>query len=486
VRQLANKLFDIDVQVRDLPGSTKARQLIVDTSLEYLRRLTADVQGDPVLALDVGNAYMRVARVQGIPIGATLGQKDQAEKNLKIAEGFIQFVLKKEPANRTAMLRAAQIAHDQMILAGFAHRDDEAHALATRSAEWLDKFHAEKGDEAEATGILTTYLNVANQFHSDGDDEKALQLSRRGGEIAAIFNRSASRGNFLWVAARVLQGRGELDEALTTIQESVRLLDPGPDWTAKIGQTLNFHLALIYEGRILGDDNGVSLGRPRDALQPLQRAFDGDDAIVHRDPNDHTSRGNMAMATITMGGILRHSDAQRALDVYDHALHHLAEVQRNVHFQRYEINLLAGSSYALRKLGRARDARQRIETALKQVKELKFYPADKIDLGSEAGETLRALADFEVENGNLPHAIEIYEELINKMDPAESDAQFNLQDAVHLSTICSSAANAYRRVHRIERAAALERRRLDLWQRWKQKLPNNAFVRQELEAANHP
>jgi hypothetical protein len=30
VRQLANKLFGIDVQVRDLPGTTKVRQLIVD------------------------------------------------------------------------------------------------------------------------------------------------------------------------------------------------------------------------------------------------------------------------------------------------------------------------------------------------------------------------------------------------------------------------------------------------------------------------
>src|SRR5207302_1705530 len=63
VRQLANKLFDIDVQARQLPGSTVTRQLIVDTSLEYLRRLAADVRGDPELALEVGNAYMRVARV---------------------------------------------------------------------------------------------------------------------------------------------------------------------------------------------------------------------------------------------------------------------------------------------------------------------------------------------------------------------------------------------------------------------------------------
>ena len=80
VRQLANKLFDIDVEARKVPGSTKTRQLIVDTSLEYLRRLSAEVRGDPDLALEVGNAYMRAARVQGVPISANLGQMDHADR----------------------------------------------------------------------------------------------------------------------------------------------------------------------------------------------------------------------------------------------------------------------------------------------------------------------------------------------------------------------------------------------------------------------
>jgi serine/threonine protein kinase/tetratricopeptide (TPR) repeat protein len=486
VRQLANKLYDIDVQVRDLPGSTKTRQLIVDTSLEYLRRLTADVSGDPVLALDVGNAYMRVARVQGVPVGPTLGQKDEAEKSLKLADGFIQSVLSKEPSNRIAMLRAAQIAHDQMILARFANRHDQAHALAIQSAEWLEKYHAGKGDDAEATGILNTYLNVADQFRSDGDDEKALQLCRRGGEIATLLNRPASRGNFLWVAAKVLQESGSLDEALSTIQESVRLLDTGPDWTTKISQTLNFLHALVYEGSILGEDNAVSLGRTQDALRPLQQAFDGADAIVHRDANDHLSRGILAIAAITLGGILVQSDARRALDVYDHALRHLAEGQNDVHLQRYEINLRAGSSYALQKLGRSDEAGQRLKTALEQVKQLKFYPTDKIDLGSETGVALRALADHEAETGNLPPAIEIYKELLSKMDPPESDAEFSLDDAIHVSTICGSVANAYRRVHRPDLASSMERRRFELWQKWDQKLPGNDFVRRQLEVAKLP
>src|SRR5262249_4031883 len=37
VRQQANKLFDIDMEVRRTPGTTKAREMIVGTSLEYLQ-----------------------------------------------------------------------------------------------------------------------------------------------------------------------------------------------------------------------------------------------------------------------------------------------------------------------------------------------------------------------------------------------------------------------------------------------------------------
>ncbi|MBI4910001.1 MAG: serine/threonine protein kinase [Acidobacteria bacterium] len=47
VRQLANRLFDIDVEVRRTAGTTGARQMIVDTSLEYLERLAPHAVKDP-------------------------------------------------------------------------------------------------------------------------------------------------------------------------------------------------------------------------------------------------------------------------------------------------------------------------------------------------------------------------------------------------------------------------------------------------------
>ena len=109
-------------------------------------------RGIPSLTLELGNAYMRVARVQGVPISANLGQMEQAEQNLRIAEGFIQSVLASQPANRTALLRSAQIAHDRMLLARLGGRSDEALALAQKSAEWLEKFNAGIGRQVRSAG----------------------------------------------------------------------------------------------------------------------------------------------------------------------------------------------------------------------------------------------------------------------------------------------------------------------------------------------
>lgn len=483
VQQLANRLFDIDAKTRELPGSTDARQLIVDTALEYLHRLAADVQGDPKLALDVGNAYMRVARVQGVPISPTLGQTDEAEQNLEIANQFIQSALKAQPANRTAMLRAAQIAHDRMILARFQNHLKQALGFASDSAAWLGKYHAGKGDAPEASAILNTYLNVADQFMSAQRYEEALRLCSRGSELAAIFHSPAHRGNFLWVSALVFRERGQLDAALRTIQESARLLDPGADWLTKGGQARNFDLALIYEGRILGEYDSVSLGRPEEAMKPLGRAFRLADEFVHRDPDDHSVRGNLAMAGITLGDILRDSDPSRALGIFDHTLHDLAEVHNNVHLRRFEVNLLAGSSYALRRAGHPAEARRRLNIAFERLRQLKFYPVEKVYPGSEAQETLEALADYQAGTGRLPQAIATYENLLDRLQPAESGLEPTLDDAVHLSVIYHSAAALYRRAGRIGLARTLEAKRLALWQNWDRKLPNNSFVHRELMAA---
>jgi len=65
VRKLANSLmFEIHDSIRNLPGATMARELLVRRALEYLDSLSQE-SPDPALQREVGAAYERIGDVQG-------------------------------------------------------------------------------------------------------------------------------------------------------------------------------------------------------------------------------------------------------------------------------------------------------------------------------------------------------------------------------------------------------------------------------------
>ncbi len=478
VRQLANKLFDIDLQARQLPGGAKTRQVIVDTALEYLRRLGSEVHGDPELTLEMANAYMRVARVQGVPISPSLGRTDEAEENLRIAERLAHSVIAAQPGNRTALLRAAQIAHDRMLLAGLQHRNSDALALARESEQWLNKFQARKSDRPEDSAILNTYLNVADRYRQEGRHADSLRLVRRGVDLARLFDWPAALGTFLRVSAQVHRDLGDLDPALADIREALKLLDPH---AKDIGEVANYIQTTVYESNILGGAEQVNLGRDEEALQSALSAFRLADPLVHQAPDNHTIRGDLALAAISIAVLQRSSNARSALDICDHTLRHLAETPGDTHLEEYEARLLAESSYALRRLGRDREARQRLDAALQRLKQLKLYPLDHRDSNANTAPVLRALADYQAASGETDRAVGVYQELLNQA--TKSGPPPDLTESFHLSTIYAGAAAAYRAAKRDDLARRMDEQRAELWRKWDARLPNNSFVRRQLETA---
>ena len=79
VRKLANSLlFDIHDSVKDLPGSTPARKLIVEIALQYLDSLSSEAAGDSSLERELATAYERVGEVQGHYLLSNLGETNNA------------------------------------------------------------------------------------------------------------------------------------------------------------------------------------------------------------------------------------------------------------------------------------------------------------------------------------------------------------------------------------------------------------------------
>ena len=86
VRKLARTfLFDVHDAVAELPGSTKARSLLVNEGLAYLDSLARETAGDRELKAELAAAYMRVAEVQGGVGVANEGDSGSALASLKKA-----------------------------------------------------------------------------------------------------------------------------------------------------------------------------------------------------------------------------------------------------------------------------------------------------------------------------------------------------------------------------------------------------------------
>jgi serine/threonine protein kinase len=488
VRQLANKLFDIDAEVRQSPGTTGARQLIVNTSLEYLRRLAFEVRSDPDLALEAGNAYRRVASVQGVPMQSNLGQTDLAEQSLRTADAIVRSVLVTQPGNRVAFLRMAQITHDRMMLRGLRDAGDDSLGLAHQSAEWMNKYlNTGKLDPSETLEVLAILEHIANQYRSKEQLDDAMRLCQRILDMASAADQPLHAGNVLQITTMIHRDRGELEEALRDSREAVRILEPAPGSTElSQARIMNYSMALTREAEILGGDDVISMGRSVEAIAPVERAFQVVEQIVRQDPNDSNIRIPLSMAGNILADVLRHFDPDRALAIYDHTLRRIGEIKNNPRFRRDEVKNLAGSSYALRTLGRDAEARKRLDDAFSRLSDLKLYPAEQVQAGSEAQKALIALAEYEAGTGNISRGIEIYRDLLGRVLAAKPNPQSHLADALALSDIYSGAAKLNRKAGQLDVASDLDAQRVEIWQIWKMKLPNNDFVRRQMKAVSLP
>ena len=487
LRQLSNNVFDLDQAIRNLPGSMQARQRLVSVSLKYLEGLAADSRGDLGLAQELADGYWSVARVQGVPAVLNLGEFSNAEVNLKKADALADTVLASRPQDRRALIRSAYIAHDRMIVAQSERRNAEALAHAGKAALRLESLmhlpEVSKDDRTDASliygNIALAQVNLHRYADAIADARRAVELSRTVPSGDYLLAKALS------LLANALRYQGDLDGALQSIQEARKVADRTVYRTTTL-RMFNLYGILLREGQILGEDGGINLDRPADAIEPLQKAFALTEEAARQDPRDSASRSRVGTVGRDLGDILRHSDPQGALAAYDLALRRLGEIPNNLKARRDQALALADSSYALRALHRNAEAKQRIDRALAILKDTKDYPAQRIPLDSEVFTAVCALADYEDSAGDPRHAVELDRQLLDGVMAAKPDPLSDLRDAPKMSRLYQTLAGLYRRTGNTAGAGDMASRRLELWHEWDGKLPNNPFVSRQLAAARLP
>jgi serine/threonine-protein kinase len=478
VRQLANKFIDLDARIRGLQGSTKVRMQMVSDSLQYLRSLESEGHVDRDLALDIAFAYVRVAHAQGDPTSPNLGQFAEAKESLSQASKFVDAILAEDAKNRRALLIATTIAHDRMVLADAENRREESLAYAKDAASLIERFLSlGNADPHDVYSMVYFYQNVADVTARCRHLDDAIRYLRRALEVSQPVERARiAEGSIYGVLADTLRQAGDLEGALKTVNRAVELQEQqAADGHAAL--LINLGDVLTVKGMILGRaDADPSLGRSDEASVAFQKAVYIAEELTKKDSSDYLSRHAEATYALEAGNVLRHSDARKALAVYDQAMARIREAKTNSSTQHDEAELLAASSYPVRWIGSQAEAQQRIDRAFQLLGAAKIYPADKIEPMSDAYHALQAQADHYRDTGQTQKAIDMYQQLLQKLRAWGPKPDDDLRDATCISRTWTALADLLRRVGRTDEAGRLEAQRTELWNHWKSKLPNAQFL----------
>lgn len=108
VRKLANSfMFEFHDAIMNLPGATRARQLVVNESLEYLNSLADESTGDPSLQSELAFAYSRLGTIQETSMAGNLGDRKGAIESQQKALALRQSVVAAIPHDTQALVDLA-------------------------------------------------------------------------------------------------------------------------------------------------------------------------------------------------------------------------------------------------------------------------------------------------------------------------------------------------------------------------------------------
>jgi non-specific serine/threonine protein kinase/serine/threonine-protein kinase len=309
VRALTNSLiFEFHDAIKDLPGATPVRELVVRRALEYLDSLSEEAKGDASLQVELAGAYQRIGDVQGNNNYSNLGDTNGALVSYRKAASIHEAMVADRPGDTEARrnLALSQIKIGDMS----AQTGDATGALDSyrQSLAVLQAAHATDPGNA----VLRRYLSfghhkVGNGLMATGDIQNALDHHRR-----ALALREAISAETPTVTAR--REVGISYERITKVLSRMNDL-PGSLETAKQGLKIAEELAAAEpDNAEARRDVGVSyydigmtqmrMGDLPSALEHFRKSLAIDQAMLAADPKNAGAQRDMAFSHSTVGAVL--------------------------------------------------------------------------------------------------------------------------------------------------------------------------------------
>jgi eukaryotic-like serine/threonine-protein kinase len=325
LRRLANSLMrDIYPAVKDLAGSTSARQLIVGRALDYLDGLSHDASGDGTLERELASAYALVGDVQGNPFYANLGDPHGALDSYRKALAIRLQLAAAEPEDAT--LRRELSGGYNQIGSALTALNNLTGALDNyrEAALLLDGVDGHSNDPRVLDQYAGSYYYLANAAMRAGDLHAADDAIRkasllRDGIVATDPAqrrdvRTHSAGDH-GTAASILAAAGDVQGAIEQQQRATDIMAAlareEPD-----NETLRTFRALAEQG-LGGLQERVA--QWRDALQSYRAAEPLLQAAATADPH------NMFVRAYLMRNLERIGALEVQSGAIDSGLNHITE-----------------------------------------------------------------------------------------------------------------------------------------------------------------
>jgi tetratricopeptide (TPR) repeat protein len=307
VRSLANTfVFDVHDAVRDLPGSTRARRLIVETGLKYLDSLAQTSRRDTALEQELAAAYERIGDVQGDVLEANLGNTASALESYRKGLALTDAILARDPANRRAQATRATLY--QRIGGIHSYTEDSRLALESyRQAQRLDEaiLASDAGDQRARQELAEIHLRIGDVLRAAGDYPASFEENSKG--LASFQQFVAARPadrplQYATANAYINAGLseirlGRLEDALAHFRQAVAQMDElARQEPANLSYQRGLMLAYSHVGDVLGSPNMPSLGDAAGAMDAYRRIQSVAHRLYESDPADQRAARDYAIA----------------------------------------------------------------------------------------------------------------------------------------------------------------------------------------------
>ena len=302
VRKIANSfLFEFHDSIQDIPGTLKARQLIVRRALEYLDSLARETGDDRALEAELAVAYNKVGPLafngsvsleaygKALAINEHLVRAEPGNprfrEQLAASYGWLAN-LHREMGDSAGALESAQkgVAAMQWLVAGHPMEQVYRASLADADQE-LGKMLAQVGRTREAQHIAQEGLEIDQAlFHQDPDNLGY----RRAVMIGSLFiaRLQAADGDYVNALAET---RVALESA-----EALSALDSSNTVYRRDLWICHFRLG----------DAIAKLGNPAGGLVEYHKSLDYIEALAAADPGDKGHQRGCAVTHLAIADLL--------------------------------------------------------------------------------------------------------------------------------------------------------------------------------------